>query len=55
MDEQIAVERSLVGAVAGEQVLVRQALVGRDRCEAGRFDHERWGRRDRRQSRTSRS
>ena len=24
MDEQIAVERSLVGAVAGEQVLVRQ-------------------------------
>ena len=28
MDEQIAVERSVVGAVAGEQVLVRQAMVG---------------------------
>jgi hypothetical protein len=28
MDEQIAVERSLVGAVAGEQIQVREALVG---------------------------
>ena len=28
MDEQIAVERSLVGAVAGERIMVREALVG---------------------------